>query len=81
MGVITFLLFVGILAGIFATLDIARARHRKRCEQLKAYIKFLESGEHIEDAYDGARWIEERAHHRLECDIQDINYIGDDNHA
>ena len=74
MGIIIFLLCVGIISGIVVVLDIARARHRKRCEQLKSYIKFLETANLVEDAHDGALWLYERASHRMDCDIQDISY-------
>ena len=74
MGVIVFLLCVGIISGIIVVMDIARHRHYVRCQQLKAYIKFLETSHLIEDAHDGVQWIEERASHRMICDIQDVTY-------
>lgn len=74
MGFVVFILSMVIVIGMFTLMDNAIVRHRKRCEQLKSYIKFLESATLIEDAHDGAQWLEERATHRMECDIQDITY-------
>ena len=74
MEVLTVLLFIGFISGIFVVTDIARQRYRIRCEQLKDYIRFLESASVIEDVHEGAQWLDERAWHRKECDVQDINY-------
>ena len=74
MGFVVFILSMVIVIGMFTLMDNAIVRYRKRCEQLKAYIRFLETSHLIEDAHDGAKWIEERAHHRMECDIQDVTY-------
>ena len=73
MGIVIFLLSMCIVSGIIVVIDIARARHRQRCQQLKDYIKFLESASILEDANEGAQWLNERAERRAECDIQDIN--------
>ena len=74
MGFVVFILAMVIVVGVLTAMDNAIVRHRHRCKQLKAYIKFLETAELIEDAQEGAQWLEERAQHRLECDIQDIHY-------
>ena len=58
---------------IISFLDFRHNRMKKRCKELKDYIKFLETSHHIEDASDGAHWLEERASRRLSCDIQDLN--------
>ena len=74
MGFIVFILSVIIVVIVLSSMDAAIVRHRSRVNQLKDYIKFLESSHPIEDAHDGAQWLDERATHRKECDIQDINY-------
>tara|TARA_R100000808_G_C2087731_1_gene109276 strand:+ start:478 stop:705 length:228 start_codon:yes stop_codon:yes gene_type:complete len=74
MGFISFILAMIIVVGVLTAMDNAIVRHRNRCEQLKAYIKFLETAELVEDAHEGAQWLQERAQRRLECDIQDITY-------
>ena len=58
---------------IISFLDIRHKRMKNRCRELKEYIKFLETSHRIEDAHEGAQWLEERAQRRLSCDIQDLN--------
>jgi hypothetical protein len=70
--IILLLLFINVSI-IFLT-SMAKDRWRIRCQQLKDYIKFLESAHPIEDAHEGAQWLNERADKRANCDIQDINY-------
>ena len=74
MGFVVFILAMVIGVGVLTAMDNAIVRHRNRCKQLKAYIKFLEGAELIEDAHEGAQWLEQRASRRMECDIQDIHY-------
>ena len=52
MGFIVFILSMVIVMGVLSFMDQAVTRHRIRCRQLKAYIRFLESGMQIEDAHD-----------------------------
>mgnify|MGYP003135448555 CR=1 FL=1 len=70
--VIVLLLFINV--SIIMLTSVAKDRWKMRCKQLKEYIKFLETANPIEDAHDGAQWLNARAEHRHECDIQDINY-------
>ena len=68
------LLTVIINIMIISFLDFRHTRMKKRCKELRDYIKFLESSSYIEDAQDGAQWLDTRAEYRKECDIQDINH-------
>ena len=70
--IIVLLLFINV--SIIMLTSVAKDRWKMRCKQLKEYIKFLETVEPIEDAHDGAQWLNARAEYREECDIQDINY-------
>ena len=70
--IILLLLFINVSI-IFLT-SMAKDRWRIRCNQLKSYIKFLESAHPIENAKEGAQWLNARAEYREEYDIQDINY-------
>ena len=74
MGFIVFILSVIVVVVVLSAMDAAIVRHRSRVNQLKDYIRFLESAHPIEDVHEGAQWLNERAEHRKECDIQDINY-------
>jgi len=51
----------------------SKDKWKRRCRELRAYIKFLESAKPIEDAFDGAQWLNERADRRAECDVQDLS--------
>ena len=70
--IILLLLFINV--SIIVLTSVSKDRWRVRCQQLKEYIKFLESAHPIEDAQEGAQWLNARAEHREECDIQDINH-------
>ena len=67
------LLTVIINIMIISFLDFRHTRMKWRCKELKDYIIFLETSHHIEDAHEGAQWLNERANRRAECDIQDLN--------
>ena len=71
--VVIFLLIVINLMILIGT-SVSRDKWKGRCRQLREYIKFIESSEPIEDAQEGANWLNERAQRKSECDIQDINY-------
>tara|TARA_R110002020_G_C16080530_1_gene757004 strand:+ start:224 stop:451 length:228 start_codon:yes stop_codon:yes gene_type:complete len=70
--IILLLLFINV--SIIVLTSVSKDRWRIRCQQLKEYIKFLESAHPIEDESDGGNWLNERADRRAKCDIQDINY-------
>ena len=72
MEIIIIPLLVVINLAIIIGLSVVKDKHRVRCQQLKNYIKFIESAEAIEDAHQGAQWINERADRRAEADIQDL---------
>ena len=69
---IIILLLIFINVSIIVLTSISKDRWRIRCKQLKEYIKFLESAHPIEDENDGGNWLNARAQHREECDIQDL---------
>ena len=70
--IIAMLMAINIVI-MYNTMDKKRDEYKDRCEELKSYIRFLETSHHIEDAHEGAQWLEERAQRRLSCDIQDLN--------
>ena len=71
--IIISLLMIVNLVIIYNTMLSSKDEYKDRCVELKAYIKFLESVNPIEDAEQGASWLNERADRRALCDIQDIN--------
>ena len=69
--IISLLMVINLMIIIGTTMS--RDKYKSRCQQLKNYIKFVESAEPIEDAHQGAQWLNERADRRDEADIQDLN--------
>ena len=69
--IISLLMVINLMIIIGTTMS--RDKYKSRCQQLKNYIKFIESAEPIEDAHHGAMWLNERADRRAETDIQDLN--------
>ena len=74
MEQVIILLLVFINVSIIVITSVSKDKWRIRCQQLKDYIRFLESANTIEDEKDGGNWLNERAERRADCDIQDINY-------
>ena len=72
MDTVIILLLMIINIMIIIGTSMSRDKWKIRCQQLKEYIKFLESANPIEDERDGAQWLNERADRRAESDIQDM---------